>query len=78
MSRTGLRAVANLLTQSARMAAKDGDHYPVIKLRCGGYEDKRFGWVKVPAFERVGKAPKSDVTASVTSIAADMDDEIPF
>jgi len=32
----------------------------------------------VPAFERVGKAPKSDVTASVTSIAADMDDEIPF
>jgi hypothetical protein len=78
MSRTGLRAVSNLLLQSARMAAKDGDHYPVIKLRCGGYEHKRFGWVKVPAFERVGKASKSDVTASVTSIAADMDDEIPF
>ena len=78
MSVTGLRAVSNLLSQAARMAAKDGDHYPVIKLRCGGYEHKRFGWVKVPAFERVGKAPKSDVTASVTSIAADRDDEIPF
>jgi hypothetical protein len=78
MSVTGLRAASNLLTQSARMAAKDGDHYPVIKLRCGGYEHKRFGWVKVPGFERVGKAPKSDITAAVTSIAGDMDDEIPF
>jgi hypothetical protein len=78
MSVTGLRAVSNLLSQSARMATKDGDHYPVVKLRCGGYEHKRFGWVKVPGFERVGKAPKSDITAAVTSIAGDMDDEIPF
>jgi hypothetical protein len=78
MSVTGLRAVANLLTQSARMAAKDGDSYPVIKLRCGGYEHKRFGWVKVPAFERTGKAPKSDITAAVTSVAGDLDDTIPF
>jgi hypothetical protein len=78
MSVTGLRAVSNLLTQSARMAAKDGDYYPVIKLRCGGYEHKRFGWVKVPGFERTGRAPKSDITAAVTSIAGDMDDAIPF
>jgi hypothetical protein len=78
MSVTGLRAVSNLLTQSARMAAKDGDCYPVIKLRCGGYEHKRFGWIKVPGFERVGKAAKSDITAAVTSLRGDMDDEIPF
>jgi len=78
MSVTGLRAVANLLHQSARMAAKDGDNYPVIKLRCGGYEHKKFGWVKVPAFERVGTAPKADVVSAVTSVAGDMDDEIPF
>ena len=75
---TGLRAVSNLLTQSARMASKDGDNYPVIKLRCGGYEHKKFGWVKVPGFERCGAAPKSDITAAVTSIAGDMDDEVPF
>src|SRR5262249_30814986 len=67
MSITGLRAVGNLLTQSARMATKDGDNYPVIKLRCGGYEHKKFGWVKVPAFERVGSAPKSAITGAVTS-----------
>ena len=78
MSVTGLRAVSNLLSQSARMASKDGDNYPVIKPRCGGYEHKRFGWVKVPAFERTGKAPKSDITAAVTSLAGELDDEIPF
>ena len=78
MSVTGLRAVSNLLHQAARMAAKDGDNYPVIKLRCGGYEHKKFGWVKVPAFERVGSAPNSDITTAVTSLAGDMDDEIPF
>ena len=78
MSVTGLRAVSNLLSQSARMAGKDGDNYPVIKLRCGGYEHKRFGWVKVPAFERVGSASKSEITAAVTSLAGDLDDEIPF
>jgi len=78
MSITGLHAVANLLTQSARMGAKDGESYPVIKLRCGGYEHKKYGWVKVPAFERVGSAPKSAITAAVTSLAGDLNDEIPF
>jgi hypothetical protein len=75
---TGLRAVSNLLTQSARMSAKDPDHYPVIALRAGGYEHRKFGWVKVPAFERVGKAPKTDITAALTSLADNMEDEIPF
>jgi hypothetical protein len=78
MSITGLRAVSNLLTQSARMAAKEPDFYPVVAIRAGGYEHRKFGWVRVPAFERRGRAPKSDITAAVTSIAGDMDDEIPF
>ena len=73
MSVTGLRAVSNLLAQCARAAAKDGDSYPVIKLRCGGYEHKRFGWVKVPGFERVGSVPMSDITAALTSIAGDLE-----
>jgi hypothetical protein len=78
MSITGLRAVSNLLTQSARLGAKDLDHYPVIALRAGGYEHRKFGWVKVPAFERVGKAPKTDITAALTSLKDDMEDAIPF
>jgi hypothetical protein len=32
----------------------------------------------VPAFERVGKAPKTDITAALTSLADDMSDAIPF
>src|SRR5262249_21694236 len=74
MSVTGLRAVGNLLTQSARMATKDNDNYPVIKLRCGGYDHKKYGWVKVPAFERIGSAPKSQITAATTSVADDLND----
>jgi hypothetical protein len=78
MSKTGLRAVSNLLRQASRMAAKDPDQLPVIKLRAGGYDDRRYGWVKTPAFEFVGKAPKTNATAAETSVSADMDDAIPF
>jgi hypothetical protein len=60
------------------MAAKDPDQLPVIKLRAGGYDDRRYGWVKTPAFEFVGKAPKTNATAAETSVSADMDDAIPF
>ena len=78
MSRTGLRSVANLLTQSARMMAKEPSHLPVVKLRCGGYTDKRFGWIKIPAFEFVGKAPRTNISAANTSIEATLNDEIPW
>jgi hypothetical protein len=78
MSRTGLRAVANLLTQSARMMARDPNHLPVVKLRCGGYSDKRFGWIKIPAFEFVGNAPRTNIAAADTSVEATLNDRIPF
>jgi hypothetical protein len=77
MSKTGRRSASNLLRQAARMAAKDPSNLPVIKLRMGGYDDRRFGWVKVPAFEFVGRAPKSNVAAAATSVSADLDDELP-
>jgi hypothetical protein len=78
MSVTGLRAMANLLRQSSRMAAKDPDQLPVIKLRAGGFDHRKFGWVRVPAFEFVGKAPKTNIAAATTAIAADLNDEVPF
>jgi hypothetical protein len=78
MSVTGLRAVANVLRQSSRMAAKDPDHLPVIKLRAGGFDHRKFGWVRVPAFEFVGRAPKTNIAAAATSISADLDDAVPF
>jgi hypothetical protein len=77
---TGRRAVDNLIQQCAQMQKKDPDHYPVIKLRIGGFEhrDERVGWVKTPAFERVGKAPKADTTVAATAVAEDMNDAIPY
>jgi hypothetical protein len=78
MSKTGLRAVSNLLRQASRMAAKDPNWLPVIKLRAGGYDDRRYGWVKIPAFEFVGKAPKTNAAAAETSVSADLNDQIPW
>ena len=78
MSVTGLRAVANLLRQSSRIANKNPDHLPVIKLRAGGFNHHKYGWVRAPAFEFVGKAPKTNAAVAETSISADMDDAIPF
>jgi hypothetical protein len=50
MSVTGLRSVANLLRQSSRFASKNPDYLPVIKLRAGGFDHHKYGWVRTPAF----------------------------
>jgi hypothetical protein len=75
---TGLRAISNLLRQASRLANKDPDNLPVIKLRVGGFDHRKYGWVKVPAFEFVGKAPKSNIAAAATTVEADLNDEIPW
>lgn len=79
-SATGRRAVDRVIQTCERMSRLEPNDYPVIKLRVSGFQhrDDRVGWVKTPAFERVGKAPKADATMAVTSLAKDMDDEIPF
>jgi hypothetical protein len=77
---TGRRACDNLISACIRMQASEPGFYPVIKLRISGFQHKneRIGWVKTPAFERIGKSPKSDATVTQTSPADDMSDEVPF
>jgi len=77
---TGKRAVDNLIEQCERMQRLEPDFYPVIKLSIGGFQhrDSRVGWVKTPALPRVGKAPKSDVSAALTTASDDMSHSIPF
>jgi len=61
-----------------RMGSTD---YPVIRLKISGFNhrDERIGWVPTPAFAVVGKAPcDGAVTPPDTTLAADMEDEIPF
>jgi hypothetical protein len=77
---TGRRACDAVIRMCGRMQAKEPDDYPVIKLRISGFEhkDERVGWIKTPAFDRTGKAPKSNVALADTSRADDMSDSIPF
>ena len=60
-SRTGRRAVGNLLRHYDHMRKKDDDHYPVVRLKVSGYNhrDERVGWVYTPVFAVVGKASKA-------------------
>jgi hypothetical protein len=62
-SATGRRAVGNLLKHYDRMRKKDDDHYPVVRLKVGGF---------------VGKAPKVSAAIPDTSPSGDMNDQIPF
>ena len=77
---TGRRACDNLISACIRMQASEPDYYPVIKLRVSGFQhrNERIGWVKTPAFERVGKSLKADATVTQTSLEADLNDDVPW
>jgi hypothetical protein len=79
-NKTGRRAVGNLLKHYDRLRRKDDNHYPVVRLKRGGYNsrDPRVGWVHTPTFVIVGTAPKASAAIPDTSVAADMNDQIPF
>ena len=79
-SRTGRRAIGNLLRHYDRMRKKDDDHYPVVRLKVSGYNhrDERVGWVHTPVFAVVGKASKASAAIPDTSPSGDLDDGIPF
>src|SRR5262249_33825896 len=77
---TGRRAVDNLIAACGRIQETEPNDYPIIKLRIGGFQhrDERIGWIKTPAFDRVGKTPKADTTVADTSLGGELNDEIPW
>jgi hypothetical protein len=77
-SKTGRRAIGNLLRHYDRMRKKDGEHYPVVRLKTSGFNHQRFGWVPTPMLAVVGKAPKASAAIPDTSPSADMNDALPF
>jgi hypothetical protein len=79
-SKTGRRAIGNLLRHYDRMRKRDADHYPVVRLKTSGFNhrDERIGWVPTPMFAVVGKAPKASAAIPDTSPSADLSDAIPF
>ncbi|MGA8697948.1 MAG: hypothetical protein WB689_29765 [Xanthobacteraceae bacterium] len=78
-SQTGRRAVGNLLRHYDRMRRTNPNDVPVVRLRAGGFQhkDARIGWVATPLFQIVGRAPRDSGAVPDTSIAADMNDELP-
>jgi hypothetical protein len=79
-SQTGRRAVGNLLKHYKRMQYTNAGEVPVVRLKSGGFNhrDDRIGWVPVPVFAVVGRAPRDSAAKPDTSIEADMNDEIPI
>jgi hypothetical protein len=79
-SNTGRRAVGNLLRHYERLRRADASLYPIVRLKSGGFQhkDPRVGWVAVPQFVVVGKAPKDTAVKPDSSAASDMNDELPF
>jgi hypothetical protein len=77
---TGRRACDAVIRMCGRMQVKEPDEYPVIKLRISGFEhkDELVGWIKTPAFDRIGKAPKANATLADTSREKDLNDALPF
>jgi hypothetical protein len=79
-TKTGRRAVGSLLKHYDRMRRTHPDELPVAKLRPGGFQhrDDRIGFVPTPMFAVVGRAPRDSAAKPDTSIAAQLNDAIPF
>ena len=79
-SKTGRRAVGNLLRHYNRTKKTHPDDVPVVRLRVGGFDhsDERVGWVKTPNFVVVGRRPRDSSAVPDTSPGGDMNDKIGF
>ena len=79
-SKTGRRAVGNLLRHYDRMRRTHPDELPVVRLRTGGFQhrDDRVGFVSTPVFVVCGRQSRDSVAKPDTSTAALIDDVIPF
>jgi hypothetical protein len=78
-SKTGRRAVGNLLRHYNTMQRKHPDMYPVVQLKTGGYQhrDDRVGWVNTPMFVVTGRTSKDDASKPAP-LEEDMNDDVPF
>lgn len=77
---TGRRAVGELLRHYKRIRRTNPGEVPLVRLKPGGFNhrDDRIGWVPTPGFAIVGHAPRDFAARPDASIAADLNDSIPF
>ena len=77
-SATGRRAISNLLRHYDRMQRTNAEEVPVVKLKPGGFNHRKVGWVATPVFAVVGRVRRDSAAKPDTSMAGEMNDEIPF
>ena len=79
-SKTGRRAVSNLLKHFDRMQKANPGELPFVRLRRGSFahKDERIGMVNVPVFVVCGRQPRDSVAKPDTSLGAFLQDEIKF
>jgi hypothetical protein len=77
-TRTSINAIDGALRHYTQMRRREADQYPVLRLRVGKYEHRKFGILPKPQFGIVGKAPKASAAKPDTSSAAALNDEVPF
>jgi hypothetical protein len=79
-SQTGRRAIGNLLKHFDRVQKTDAGHYPLVKLKTGGFthRDERVGWVPVPVITVVGRIPRTDVAQPQGGGSDELNDKLPF
>jgi hypothetical protein len=72
--------VGRVLNHFNRLRRNDPDSYPVVRLKPSGYMSKKkgVGWVHTPSFAVVGRTPKNSAAVPDTSVAADLNDQIPY
>ena len=78
-SKTGRRAVGNLLRHFDRLTEDSPGMVPLVWLKAGGFEhrDPRVGFVPTPMFVPCGRRPTNSVATPDTSTGGILDDEIP-
>jgi hypothetical protein len=74
---TQIIAADGLLQHYRNARRRFPDQYPVVQLAVGRYKHRKFGMLPKPMFKLVGMVAKDTVAAPDTSLAADMNDEIP-
>ena len=76
---TGRRAIGMLLKHYDRMQKQQPGHYPLVRLKVGGFQhrDDRVGWVKTPVIAAIGRVPGIDA-AKPESKSGEFNDKLPF
>jgi hypothetical protein len=79
-SKTGRRAVGNLLRHFNRTRKSHPDELPVVRLRTGGFQhrDDRIGFVNTPVFVVCGRQSRDSVAKPDTSVGTFINDELPL